>query len=307
MSTISLETIPMDIFVYISTNYFDYSILYQLGLINKFFYSIISTNLELWKLFYNKKYNNTRTLENISIYRNALVKKIYKEYIIEYNLFNRTKQCSHLITLNSLISLVEKNHNNSRKYKYFLLLKNNSYKNIDILVDKYKNIDVFYQILLFISNKIKTKYEFLINRRNILLTYLETNKLYNHYCPNTHITYYLYNIFKKWWNTYSINSKFSLRELLIFNTDISVIDYGIDYKKYNYITIVDSIQLFYYYSNQEGLISKEQFIQYNLDHYHFPKKLEPKYLIKYMRRLLTLYKLLVSSFSDNFIFTRILI
>ena len=76
----------MDIFVYISTNYFDYSILYQLGLINKFFYSIISTNLELWKLFYNKKYNNTRTLENISIYRNALVKKIYKEYIIEYNL-----------------------------------------------------------------------------------------------------------------------------------------------------------------------------------------------------------------------------
>jgi len=70
----------MDLFVYIGTNYFEYSILYNLSLINRYFNYFIGDNLSIWKYFYNQTYQNTRILIDIDIYRNALVKKIYKDY-----------------------------------------------------------------------------------------------------------------------------------------------------------------------------------------------------------------------------------
>lgn len=314
MTILSLETIPMDLLIYISTNYFEYSILYKLGLINRYFNGFITNNISLWKYFYNQKYQNTRNLQNIDIYRNALVKKIYKEYIVEYNLFNRVKLYSNLITQTiintSLISLIENNQirlDNIRKYKCFSLLQNKPNPVIEIELIRYQNIDIIYHILLSITNKIINKHQFIIDKREILLSYLEKNHLYNHYFSNTHITYYLYNLFIKWWNRYSINGKLSFTELLQFKNDFSIIDYNTDYQNYNYKIIVDTIQIFYHYSNNDGIITQTQFINYLLDYYHLPQKMGSKYLIKYIRRLLSLYKLLIPYFNDGIIFTRILI
>jgi len=99
-------------------------------------------------------------LIDIDIYRNALVKKIYKDYIIDYNLFNRVQLYYNLITQtiigNSLISLIHKNQtilNNTRKYKSFYLLFNKSNPLIEVELIRYQNIDIIYHILLTITNK----------------------------------------------------------------------------------------------------------------------------------------------------------
>lgn len=57
---------------------------------------------------------------------------------------------------------------------------------------------------------------------------------------------YLYNIFIKWWNTYSTNNGLSFNKLLQFKTDFSIIDYNSDYQKYNYKVVLDTIHIFYY-------------------------------------------------------------